>query len=238
MNKKSNFKRVSKKRATALIVAIITAIALLVPSMAFAASGLSIKKIEVERTHIEVDFNRDVQWQTGSYATIKDSSGKSFTATLYNRDDDDCDVKISSLPAGKSYTLKIYGVSDYSGVSATPSHTFYIPKSPTKVWIEEVDCEGRWLDIDFSQNIQWKSGYKATIKDSSGKSYSAKIYDRDNDSCDMKTSGLKSGKYYTLTVSGIAVGGKSTSASIKFKAGYEIKTYQNSTGKTWSVYDD
>lgn len=58
------------------------------------------------------------------------------------------------------------------------------------------------VEVEFYQDVQYKQA-KVTVKDSSGNTYSASIYDRDDDELKFKIKNYKKGKTYKFTISGI-----------------------------------
>lgn len=76
------------------------------------------------------------------------------------------------------------------------------------------------VEVDFYGDVDYRNS-KVTVKDTSGKKYSAYIYDRDDDELKFKINKYKSGKTYKFTISGIRNQGtskyKSVSSSFKIK---------------------
>lgn len=58
------------------------------------------------------------------------------------------------------------------------------------------------VEVEFRQDVQYKKA-KVTVKDSTGKSYSTSIYDRDDDELKFKIKNYKKGKTYDFTISGV-----------------------------------
>jgi uncharacterized membrane protein YkoI len=61
------------------------------------------------------------------------------------------------------------------------------------------------VELEFRSNVQWKNA-KVTVKDSTGKAYSVKILNKDNDEIEFKILQFKQGQKYTCTVSGVRQG--------------------------------
>lgn len=59
------------------------------------------------------------------------------------------------------------------------------------------------ISIDFSTKLRWKRSADVTVKDQNGTSYDAWLEDTDSDECDIYVEDLKSGKTYTLVLSGV-----------------------------------
>ena len=74
------------KKLLALTLVVLTLISAAIPAMAASAS---IRKTEYEGSgKVEVDFKKDVQYKNAK-VTVKDSSGKSYTAKITEKDEDD-----------------------------------------------------------------------------------------------------------------------------------------------------
>ena len=75
-----------------------------------------------------------------------------------------------------------------------------------KVAIKKVkyDSRDQELDIDFNGNVKYKS-VKVIVKDASGRKYTARITEKGKDDLEVKITGLKRGKTYTVTVVGVAL---------------------------------
>ena len=61
------------------------------------------------------------------------------------------------------------------------------------------------VELEFRSKVQWKNA-KVTVKDSTGKAYSVKILNKDNDEIEFKILQFKQGQKYTYTVSGVRQG--------------------------------
>ncbi len=73
----------------------------------------------------------------------------------------------------------------------------------------EYDRGDKEIEVDFSTKVQYKS-LKVTVKDSSGKKVTVKRIEKDDDDLSIKVSGIKSGKKYTIQLSGVSVKGKNS----------------------------
>ena len=190
-----------KKKLLALVVSVMTIMATTVPAL---AATPTIQKTEYEGSgYVEVDFTRNVQYKSAK-VTVKDSSGKKYTATIKKKDNDDLLFYVKNIKAGKKYTYTISGVrTGRSGSYKKVSGKFTVP-AKNKVTIKSLDYdrEDRELEIDFASKVLYKSA-KVTVKDSAGKSYTVKILKKKKDSIEVRVSGLKRKKSYTVKVSGV-----------------------------------
>ncbi len=188
---------------TKLIALIMAAVLALSAIPAFAATP-TIKKTEYEGNGVvEVDFKKSVQYKNAK-VRVKDSSGKFYTAKITEKDSDDLTFKVSNLVAGKTYAYQISGVrSGKSGSYVKITGKFTVPAAK-KLSITEIECDAsdRELELEFSGRVQYKSA-KVTVKDSAGKKYTACIEEKDSDSMEIYVKGLKKGKKYTVTISGV-----------------------------------
>jgi uncharacterized protein YdeI (BOF family) len=174
---------------------------------AYAASPAkpSIEDIEYKSNgRVEVDFWGKVSYKNAK-VTVKDSSGKSYSAKIIDRDNDELDFRVNKIAAGKTYTFKISGIKARGANKyQTITGKFKTPKAAS-VTIKEVeyDADDRELSVEFKQRVKYKNA-KSTVKDSSGKVYSSRIVEKDSDDLEIRVSGLKYGKKYTVSISGVS----------------------------------
>ena len=84
--------------------------------------------------------------------------------------------------------------------TATTKNTSKITVNSVKYDYDDSDDD---IEIDFSSKIKLKVNAKATVKDSTGKTYKTYIEDRDNNEIDLDVTNLKPNKKYTVTITGI-----------------------------------
>lgn len=84
--------------------------------------------------------------------------------------------------------------------TTTTKNTTKIPVKSVEYDYDDTDDD---IEITFSSNIKLKKSAKASVKDSSGKTYKTYIEDYDKNEIDLDVSNLKSDKKYTVTISGI-----------------------------------
>lgn len=95
------------KKVMFLMVAVVLVLSLAVPALA--VSSL-IKKVEYEGNgEVEVEFASRVQYNDAK-VTVKDSSGKTYTARITEKDSDDLEFIVSDIESGKTYTFTISGI--------------------------------------------------------------------------------------------------------------------------------
>ncbi len=168
------------------------------------ASRARIEDIEYKGNgRVEVDFEDDISYYGKLRVIVKDTTGKSYRTTVTKSDDDEINFRVRSFRPGRQYRFTIKGICQAgAGKNVSVSGSFAIPSSG-KVAFEKVeyDLDDQELKVDFKNNVRYKNP-RVVIKDSSGKSYSAQITDRDEDDMEIRVA-LTPGRQYTLTIHGI-----------------------------------
>lgn len=195
-----------------LASAVVAAGAVLPTTTVFAASSPVVEKTFYDGNGIvDVDFVGNVQYKNVK-VTVKDSSGKSYTTSIYSMDNDDLEFRINNYKAGKTYTYTISGIRNRGQSTYTKvSDQVTIPTTNTAAIIEKTKYDGNGkVEVDFQSNVWYKNNVKVTVKDNTGKSYTARILDFDDDELDFRINNYKAGKTYTYTISGIRPVGATT----------------------------
>ncbi len=181
----------------------------------------SITKVVIERTKyegsgkVEVDFVGRVAY-SGASVSVKDSSGKTYRASICDKDSDELDFKVAGIAAGKTYRFTIKGIRNADGnVMTTVSGSFKTPAAAL-VTIREIeyDEDDRELSVEFSRRVNYRDA-KATVKDANGKSYGVRILEKDGDEMDLYVSGLRRGQKYTLSISGVKASTATSYTTVK-----------------------
>lgn len=109
------------------------------------------------------------------------------------------------------------GASNATSVSGT----FSTPAA-TSVGVKEAeyDWEDKELTIEFNKYVDL-SGAKITVQDSSGKKYKATVIDWDGDEIEAWVTGLKVGKTYSFSVTGVKLNGASKTVKGSFTVYYD-----------------
>lgn len=87
------------------------------------ATAPSKEKVEyLGNGQVEIEFVQDVNYKKPK-VTVKDNSGKKYTASILKKDSDDLHFRIKNYKAGRSYTFTVKGVrvkrtSKYGSVTA------------------------------------------------------------------------------------------------------------------------
>lgn len=169
----------------------------------------SAKKVKIEEIEykgngkVELDFAGRVKYKRVS-VTVKDSAGKKYKASVYKKDGDELNFRVSKIAAGKKYKFTVKGIRNADGSSYTKvSGSFKTPKAQT-VSIQEIDydMEDSELSVEFSRRVDYQNP-RVAVKDASGNSYTAKIVEWDSDDMELWVPGLTQGQKYTFSVNGI-----------------------------------
>ena len=195
----------------------------------------SVKQDDDNKNIVDVHFKTRVMWDENASISLTDSSGKSYSAKIIEKDDDDLEIYVEGIKDGTNYTANIQGIkgyddSYYTNLKVTfetkKQQTKSSTKSSLKVKDVDFDREDKEVSFDFDKNIKAKSGAYIIIKDSNGNAYSSKnsriICDEDDIELFLDKN-LTQGKKYTYEINGVK---ESTSNS-----------YQTIKG-SFTAYDD
>lgn len=179
-------------------------------------------------SEIEIDFRTDVSWRhNAKVSSVKDNKGKSYRGYLLDADDDGCDIGIAGMKHGRTYTIVIKGVRPRGSRSYRKlTVEVKIPSAKSssggiKITRVSVDEEDNEVDIKFASKVSWKQDAEVlSIKDHKGKSYQGYLADTDDDDCEIYIPNLKSGRTYTIKISGVKPRGASSykTVTVKVKA--------------------
>lgn len=98
---------------------------------------------------LEVKFSTRVQWKKSSAVTsIKDNTGNTYDGWIKDRDDDDCEIAIENLKAGRTYTIKIKGIKvrGTNGYRTLTLSGVKIPKGSSELRVESVEYDEDYDD--------------------------------------------------------------------------------------------
>lgn len=188
------------KKLVSVILLLVLAFSLSIG--AFAAAPV-IKETEYEGAgRVEVDFTTRVQYKNLK-VTVKGPDGVSKTAKVVDKDNDDLTFVIPNAKPGQKYSFKISGIragktGDYKSVSGTVK----VPNWDPLMKEVEYDRHDKELEIDFVKRVEYKN-LKVKVTDASGKSYTCKIDEKNSRELELVVKGLKAGKTYTVTISGV-----------------------------------
>lgn len=169
-----------------------------------AASAPKIDDVDYEgKGKVEVEFKGKVRYSNSS-VTVKDASGKAYTAKITDRDSDDITFRIKNYKTATTYHFTIHGIkkrgaSSYSSVSGKVR----IPAAgKVKVKDIEYDADDQQVEFEFKGKIKWAKPV-VTITDANGTNYALGIADRDSDSIEVDVDALTEGATYTYKITGL-----------------------------------
>lgn len=198
-----------------LIALLLAAIALLTLTVSAMADAPVIEKVKYEGFgYVDVDFRGRVQYSDVN-VTVTDAAGKAYDATIWEMDDDDLSFNVANIVDGMTYQFAISGVrSGGSGNYESVSDSFVVPDAG-ELAIKEIDYDGddRELEVEFNGRVQYQD-LSAVVRDASGNSYEATVRERDEDSVELRVSGLTRGGEYTVVVSGVRLADSAEFASV------------------------
>ncbi|MDO5294136.1 MAG: Ig-like domain-containing protein [bacterium] len=219
-------------------IAIITAFCTLATSTSvlaakanFSSSTKSTTKIPVKSVNydyddsdddIEIDFSSKIKLKSSAKATVKDSSGKCYTTYIEDHDNNEIDLDVNNLKAGKKYTVTISGIKKSTASKyGTLTLTFSIPKASTNL-VKDVDydVDDREVTFDFRNNVSYKNAKVVITNTSNSKAYTTRILEKDNDELSVRVSGLTKGNSYKYKITGVTskADGSTKTLSGTFKA--------------------
>lgn len=176
----------------------------------------SVKQDDDNKNIVDIHFKTRVMWDNNaSITSLTDNSGKSYSAKIIEKDDDDLEIYVEGIKDGTNYTANIQGIKAYDDNSYTnlkvtfetkKQQTKSSTKSNLKVKDVDFDREDKEVSFDFDKNIKAKSGAYIIIKDSNGNVYSSKnsriICDEDDIELFLDKN-LTQGKKYTYEINGV-----------------------------------
>lgn len=201
--KTTNQKTTAPRRILLMILSLLM-ILTLNGTAVFAASAPTLDEVKYEGSgRVEVEFTGKVAWKSPK-VTVKDLSGKSYTATIVDKDNDELEFKIKNFKKNKTYKFTIKGVAKRGTDTYTSVKGKVKIPAAGKIIIDEIDYDAydKEVEFDFVTRVQWKNA-KVTITDSTGKNYVTSVKDKDRDSIEVNVKGLKEGETYKYKISGI-----------------------------------
>lgn len=205
-------------------------------------SAIKVKKVTYDtddgQKELEIDFTTKVTWRSNAkVSSIKDNKGVTYTGTLKDKDNDECDIVIPKLKTGRTYTIKITGIKK-KGTSSyrTLTLTVKVPAATTtkKVTVKKVsvdidnDDHDKYkteIEVDFASDVTWRSNAKITsVKDNKGNTYTGILTEKDDDECEIYIKNIKYGRTYTIKISGVKAKGAASYQTITVTAKVPAKT--------------
>jgi hypothetical protein len=214
---KTKFRNKKMRALICMLTIMIWIMATAVPAMA----APSVKEAEYEGNgRVEVEFKTKVSYKDLK-VTVKDSKGKTYTAKIIEKDNDDLTFVIKGYKTGRTYTYTISGIkkkseSKYGKLTGKVT----IPAAITAPKVKKVkyDAGDKEVEFKFTTHVEWKSP-KVTISDGKN-NYVVKILEKDDDEIEVKVKNLTKGKKYNYKITGIKIKGNNAYKTITgtFKA--------------------
>lgn len=154
---------------------------------------------------IEIDFSTRIKLKSSAKATVKDSSGKTYSSYIEDRDSNEIDLDVANLKANKKYTVTITGIKKSTASKyGTLTIQFSIPKASTAL-VKDVDydADDREVNFEFRNNVSYKNAKVVITNTSSTKTYTTRITEKDRDELSVRVSGLTRGSSYKYTITGV-----------------------------------
>lgn len=173
-----------KKRLRGISITVILALLISVfPLQAIAAAPVKEDVEYLGKGKVEVEFHGDIQYKNPK-VTVKDSNGKTYTAKIYHKCDDDIKFQVANYKTGKKYSFTIsglrqYGTSNYGKVTGTfkiPSAGSTITSSKaadialkdagltrSKVYDLDIEKEGSYYEVSF-ETAYYEYEYHISLK--------------------------------------------------------------------------
>lgn len=192
-----------KNRLGRLAVVSALVASLAIPSAAFATAPQKEDVDYLGSGKVEVEFASDVDYKNAK-VVVKDANGNKVSASIYYKDDDELRFKAAKYKAGATYSFTISGVrEEYTSSYGKVSGKYTVPKKLSNVKIEDINYLGSGkVEVEFDDEVDYKN-VKVSVKDSSGKSYTANVLSKNDDELRFKIKNYKSNKTYKFTISGI-----------------------------------
>ena len=113
--------------------------------------------------------------------------------------------------------------------------TAVIPASAAAPKKESTEYKGKGkVEVEFTSKVYYKKS-KVTVKDTSGKKYTACIYDRDSDDMKFKIKNYKTGKTYKYTISGVKKRGTAKYGKVSGKVTIPAAKSQITADKAYNI---
>ena len=228
INKKENGELIMKIKS---IIAVSAVCILATSASAFATTAkfttttknttkVNVKSVQYDYSgsddDIEINFLSNIKLNSTAKATVKDSSGKSYTTYIEDRDSDEIELNVSNLKSNETYTITITGIKESTASTyGTVTTKFTIPKASTNL-VKDVDydAEDCEVDFEFSNHVTYENA-KVVITDANNtKTYTTNITDYDNDELTVQVNGLTKDSTYKYTITGVTNKSDGTSKTL------------------------
>lgn len=188
------------RKRLALLAAVLTALALVVPVQAAVNDGVRIEYDGFGR--VELDFARDVRYRDVQLS-VQNEEGNACEALIAEMDDDELSFIVKDIVPG-NYSFVLSGLRfGWTGEYESFAGAFRVPDE-NEVVIKSVDydADDRELELGFNARVQLEQP-QVTLKDAEGKEYDVKLREWDEDGIELRVEKLARGAEYTVTVQGV-----------------------------------
>lgn len=125
-------------------------------------------------------------------------------------------LDVDGLTAGRSYTVTISDIKNsFASKYGTLTVKFSIPKA-SSISVKEVsyDYKDREVTFDFNQDVTYKNAKVVITNEDGSRKYKTGIVEREDDELTIRVKGLKYGRTYMYTITGVKGLGASSSQTI------------------------
>ena len=166
--------------------------------------ALKIKEVEYEGNgRVEVSFAGKVQYNNVK-VSVKSTGGKTYSATVVKKDNDDLTFRINGYKKGVTYRFTISGIRARGAAAYTSISGSIRIAGASEVLIESVeyDARDREVEFEFQGRVSWR---KPTVKITQGNTnYVRWIEEKDKDSIEVKVKKLVPGQKYQYRITGVS----------------------------------
>ena len=170
---------------------------------------------------VNISFKGGVTYTEGLSVAIKDADGKTYDCKISKKNKALLVVSTKGLVKGEKYTLHVEGVKAKGAQEAAAfAKTFVAKGMKTECKVAKAEKSGKnYIILKLKGSAYYKDA-SVVVKDADGKELSAKIVKKAKGNIKVKAEGMKKGKAYTVTVTGVKMKKEANYASITktFKA--------------------
>lgn len=152
---------------------------------------------------VNVSFKGKVTYTDALKVTITDEEGKETECRIKKKNKGTMQIAVSGLVKGQKYTLTIDGVLAKNAKEAvTITKTFTAKGMKTACKVSKASVTKKFVTLKMKSKAYYKDA-TVTIRDADGNVYDAKIVKKSKGNIKVRVAGLKTGKKYTVTVTGV-----------------------------------
>lgn len=200
------------KRIIALALAFAMFVGI-IPSMSVDAAAKkkeTVTKAKVEKVtctasgKVNISFKQKVTYTDELSVTIEDTESKKYDCKVSKKNNALLVVSVKGLVKGHKYIITIKGVVAKGGKEAvTIKKEFFAKGMKTGCKISKITKSGKNFIVLKLKGSAYYKDATVVVKDSEGKEIPAKIIKKAKGTIKVKAEGLKKGKKYIVTVTGV-----------------------------------